>query len=199
MPDQSRRARRANIGGSVPARRAGLGACMLFDLSRLRGDTDHLDRRYPPEAFDLAGEEFRLTAPVQLAADVRRDGKKVRLRGRVTTTLELPCSRCLEPFAVPVDAELDSLFLPATENTGEGEREVEEDELGVSFYRDDVIDLGEAMREQFFLAVPMKPVCREDCQGLCPVCGVNRNREACAGHPEWVDPRLEPLRRLTKR
>jgi uncharacterized protein len=169
---------------------------MLLDLSRFRGDVDHLDRRYQPDAFRLAGEDFRLTGPAHLVAAVRRDAQKVRLEGRLTATLELPCSRCLEPFEVPVDAALDNVFLPAAENTGEGEQEVGEGDLGVSFYRDDVIDLGEVMREQFFLALPMKPLCRESCQGLCPVCGVNRNHGTCAGHPEWVDPRLEPLRKL---
>jgi len=54
------------------------------------------------------------------------------------------------------------------------------------------------MREQFFLALPMKPLCREDCKGLCPVCGINRNRETCTCQSEWVDPRLEPLRHLTR-
>ena len=57
-----------------------------------------------------------------------------------------------------------------------------------------MIDLGEVMREQFYLALPMKPLCREDCQGLCPVCGINRNRETCTCQAEWVDPRLEAVR-----
>jgi len=169
---------------------------MLLDLSHLRGDAEHIDRQYEPEAFALAGEDFRLAAPVHLVADVRKDARKVRLTGRVQTRLECDCSRCLEPFEIPVSADLDSLFLPAAENAGEDEREVSEEDLGVSFYRDEQIDLGEVMREQFILALPMKPLCREDCQGLCPVCGVNRNREDCGGHEGWVDPRLEPLRKL---
>jgi uncharacterized protein len=67
---------------------------------------------------------------------------------------------------VPVDSAFDLLFLPAAENTGGEEREVQEDDLGVSYYKDDVIDLGDVMREQFYLALPMKPVCRENCRGL---------------------------------
>ena len=50
------------------------------------------------------------------------------------------------------------------------------------------------MREQFYLALPMKPLCREDCRGLCPVCGINRNRETCSCQATWVDPRLEALK-----
>jgi len=171
---------------------------MLLDLSGLRRDVEHVDRQYAPEAFGLAGEEFRIVSPAHLVADVRKDERTIRLTGRLEATLECACARCLEPFPVPVGADLDSLLLPASKNTGEGELEVGEDDLGVSFYRDDQVDLGELIREQFLLALPMKPLCGESCRGLCPVCGINRNREDCGGHEEWVDPRLEPLRKFKK-
>jgi uncharacterized protein len=81
------------------------------------------------------------------------------------------------------------------DDDGDGEA-ITEDGLGASFYKDEVLDLGDIIREQFFLALPMKPLCRQDCQGLCPVCGLNRNRESCACRVEWIDPRLEPLKHL---
>jgi uncharacterized protein len=169
---------------------------MLLDLSRLRGDVEHLDRRYEAGAFTLGDEDFRLVSPAHLVGDVRPDKRRIRLTGRLEATLECDCSRCLEPFRVPVSAPIDTLFLPADANVGVDEREVREDDLGVSYYREESIDLGEVMREQFILALPMKPVCSEECRGLCPVCGVNRNREDCGGHEGWVDPRLEPLLKL---
>ena len=169
---------------------------MKLDLRQIRADTEHLARRFDPSAFDLQEEEFTITAPVELDADVRKDANKARLVGRVKTTLECACSRCLEPFSVPVDAPFDLLFLPIAENTGDEEQEVAEDDVGVSYYRDDAIDLGDVMREQFFLALPMKPLCREDCRGLCPVCGSNRNREPCECQGGWVDPRMAPLKKL---
>jgi uncharacterized protein len=169
---------------------------MLYDLSRFRGETDRIDRRYDPSAFALKDEEFRIVGPVVLGADLRKDARKVRLVGRVTATLECNCSRCLEPFEVPVDAAFDVMFLPAETNVAGAEEEVREDDLGVSFYKDETLDFGELMREQFYLALPMKPLCREDCQGLCPVCGINRNRETCTCRSEWVDPRMEALRKI---
>jgi len=60
------------------------------------------------------------------------------------------------------------------------EQEVADEDLGVSFYKDETLDLADLMREQFYLALPMKPLCREDCRGLCSVCGGNRNVTACA-------------------
>ncbi|HYN06792.1 MAG TPA: DUF177 domain-containing protein [Vicinamibacterales bacterium] len=173
---------------------------MLIDLSRFRGGLEHLERTFDSSAFEKDADAFRVVAPVQVVADLRKDTQKVRLVGRVTTTLELDCSRCLESFRVPIDATFDVLFLPSVANTGDGQddREVGDEDLGVSFYKDDTIDLGEVIREQFFLALPMKPLCREDCQGLCPVCGKNRNREACECQAEWVDPRLDALRAFKK-
>ena len=174
---------------------------MLLDLTRFRGELDRIDRRFESSAFLLDQEEFRVIAPVDLEAEVRKDTKKVRLVGRVRTTLEADCSRCLEAFPVPVDLTFDLLYLPVSEDVprvadeDEGV-ELKEDDVGVSYYRDDQIDLGELMREQFYLALPMKPLCREDCRGLCSVCGINRNRETCSCTAEWVDPRMEPLRKL---
>ena len=180
---------------------------MLLDLSRLRGGVERVDRRIEPAAFESAAGDFTVVSPASLSGEVRKDGERIRLQGRLTATLEVACSRCLEPLSVPVDLPLDLLFLPATPAAGtahgravvddddDGEP-VADDDLGVSYYKDDVLDLGEIAREQFYLALPMKPLCREDCQGLCPVCGINRNRETCTCQHDWVDPRLEPLKKL---
>jgi uncharacterized protein len=144
----------------------------------------------------VESDAFRVAAPVDLAFDVTRDKDQFGLSGRVKTTLELQCSRCLEPFERPLDAAFDLRYLPRTVNAGEGEREIEEDDLTTAFYENDTIDLGQLMREQFYLALPMKPLCREDCAGLCPQCGANRNTAPCSCATESVDPRLAPLRGL---
>jgi uncharacterized protein len=169
---------------------------MLLDLSRFRAGDEHLDRRIDGSVLARDDDDFRIAGPVTLVADLHKDAQKVRLTGRVTATLDLDCSRCVEAFEIPVDARFDMLLLPQAENTGEEEREVKADDVGVSYYENDVIDLAEVVREQLYLALPMKPLCRDDCRGLCPVCGKNKNREACACQAEWVDPRLEPLRKL---
>jgi len=172
---------------------------MLLDLRGFRGGTEEVARQYTPEAFTLTGEDFRIVAPVKLTARVSKDASKVRLAGRVQTTLETDCGRCLEPFTVPVDAKLDLMFLPDAGDGAvqvAGEKEVREEDTGVSFYKDDTIDLGEVMRDEFFLALPMKPLCKDDCKGLCPLCGANWNRDTCTCKAEWVDPRLAVLKKL---
>jgi len=178
---------------------------MLLDLSRLRSGVERLNRRIEPDALEPV-EDFRVVSPVSLTGEVRKDGHQIRLKGRLTATLECACSRCLEPFEVPVAVDLDLVFLPVSaagrrsplsgpDRDEDGEA-LTEDGLGVSFYKDDALDLSEIIREQFVLALPMKPLCSPDCRGLCPVCGRNRNRDSCACRAEWIDPRLEPLKHL---
>ncbi len=172
---------------------------MLLDLSRLRGGGGRIDRQDPPEAFPPEDEDFRVAAPVVFAADVQKDHEKVRMTGRVTTELEVACSRCLEPFRIPVDSAFGLLFLPVSAQAavaGDDDHQLGDEDVNASFYEDEAIDLAQVMREQFYLALPMKPLCRADCQGLCPVCGTNRNTATCSCESEWVDPRMEALRRL---
>ena len=83
--------------------------------------------------------------------------------------------------------------MPRTENAGEGEREVEEDDLATAFYDAEQIDLMHLIMEQFQLAVPMKALCTEACKGLCTHCGTNLNTGSCDCNVKWEDPRLAAL------
>src|ERR1044072_582574 len=94
--------------------------------------------------------------------------------------------------------EFDQRYLPSSEASEGAETEDEEDDLETSYYRDDQIDLNELLREQFYLELPMKPLCTEDCKGLCPQCGTNLNTGTCDCSAGWNDPRLAPLRQLKK-
>ena len=168
---------------------------LSLNLSTIRTAQERFEKVYAPEQLG-AETDFRVVEPVTLAFDISKDKALFRLVGRVHATLELPCGRCLEPFALPVDQAFDLRYQPHTVNTGEGERELEEDDLTTAFYEHDEIDLDHLMREQFHLALPMKPLCSDGCRGLCPDCGINLNRETCACTREWEDPRLAVLREL---
>ncbi len=171
---------------------------LLLEVGQMREARARVDRTFAAEAVASDAEVYRLAAPIVLAADVYRDRDQFRLAGRVRTTIDLACSRCLEMFQVPVDEAFDVLFLPHTDHAAEGERQVEDDDMATAYYRDHVIDLGQLMQEQFYLAVPMKPLCREDCRGLCSLCGTSLNAGQCSCAPAWEDPRLAPLRNLLK-
>ena len=169
---------------------------LVLKLAAIRAPQERFEQVFAPGALAEPGEDFAVAAPVALAFDIYKDKDQFRLAGRVRTTLELPCSRCVEPFTLPVDSSFDLRFLPRSHNVGEGEREVEEDDLSTSFYEDETIDLGQLIREQLYLSLPMKPLCRAACNGLCPQCGTNLNRGTCDCRRDWEDPRLAPLKAL---
>ena len=170
---------------------------MLLELSKIRSPRARLTYDWPATVLDTRGDEFAVVEPIYLELEVQKAGeRKFRLVGRARTTLEVQCGRCLEPFRVPVDAPFDLSYLPQAENEGQGEREIQEDDLSTSYYRGEAIDLGDLLREQFYLVLPMKPLHDEQCKGLCPQCGINLNRETCGCRAAWEDPRLAELKAL---
>ena len=87
----------------------------------------------------------------------------------------------------------------AEAGSDEREIEIEDDDLTTAYYSDGQLDIGDLLREQFQLALPMKPLCSDACRGLCAQCGANLNRTECGCAPVWEDPRLAPLKSLLNR
>ena len=169
---------------------------MLLDLTRYRRPLETFQRTFQPEDVGKEDDAYKVVAPVDLAFEIHKDKDRFRLVGTATTELELACSRCLEPFRLRGQRAVRHPLLPASEASTEPEREVEEEDLETSYYRDDQIDLNELLREQFYLALPMKPLCQDACKGLCSTCGTNLNTGRCDCAPAWEDPRLAALRQL---
>ena len=169
--------------------------------------------KIPPEGLDVSegllpgelhvqgNEDFVLEPGGSLHCHAElRDEDSVHVAGNLEARLSLSCGRCLDPFPLEVRQRLELFFLPHREEQGEeDEVELSERDMVVAYYKDRSIDLGEMIREQFFMAVPMKRLCRPDCRGLCPSCGINKNRESCACAPPEGDPRLQSLGRLLGR
>ncbi len=117
--------------------------------------------------------------------------------GTVSVSVDETCSRCLVPFTSWLEVEVDDVYLPSVEvNTGAKLRydDVEEaDSLKIDDHH--VIDFTEALRQYRLAAMPMAPLCRPDCKGICPECGADRNETNCNCEPQ-VDPRWAKLREL---
>ena len=169
---------------------------MQLDLTKYRQPLGHFSRTFRPDEVAQEDDAYRIVSPVVLEFEIQKDKETFRLVGEARTELELECGRCLEPFRLPVQSAFDVRYLPASEISSEEEREVQDEDLETSYYRDDQIDLNELLREQFYLALPMKPLCLEECRGLCAQCGTNLNAGACECGPAWQDPRLAPLKAL---
>jgi uncharacterized protein len=162
----------------------------------------------PPEGLDLSFSDSQ-TGPAALGPQVReileppkaevhleRNGELVDLRGKYSVRLLLECSRCLEPVEIEVDGPLRVVYQPQPTGLDGEEIELADDDLEVSFYKGEEIDLSLSLHDEVALAVPMAPLCKEDCPGLCPVCGKSRLEGDCGCLDKRVDPRWAKLAKL---
>jgi len=147
------------------------------------------------EYLQKGGIDFRIH-PTRVDAEIHRILETVTLDIRVETALDLECGRCLEPFTLPVQSGFRYTLVPSRDPEAQKE-ELSGEDVSFSYYQDDLIDLDALVYEQIVLQVPMKPLCAEDCRGLCPRCGSNLNAAPCQCRPEAVDSRLEALKKFT--
>lgn len=180
---------------------------MVIDLTTLAEDRVPVVADIEPSALDVSAEDFVVTTPAHFEGDVERGrAEAYHLHGRVQARVSVTCARCAEAFELPVDAIVDLTFVPAAADTArsshasddddDGGHEMSADDPSVVPYDEPRIDLAQVAREQCYLALPMKPLCRPDCQGLCPQCGINRNTGTCTCENQWEDPRLAGLKSL---
>lgn len=142
--------------------------------------------RLLPEGLRLSGQAIRGTLGVEL-------------RARWEGTVRQQCGRCLEPFDLRLSDAFFLILTPGAAEYGAAEQEMHPEDADLYHGGGDRVDLGGVAAEQVQLALPLKPVCREDCGGLCPTCGANRNRLECGCRRDEVDPRLAPLLDLKNR
>jgi uncharacterized protein len=138
--------------------------------------------------------QFRGGVPVDVS--FYRLGSDLFFRGRFQGYVSGNCARCLESYPFTLGKDFTFVLKPHNGATEEGE--LSEEDLSFGFYGGDEVDLTPLVREAMILALPTKPLCREDCRGLCPCCGANRNAGECGCRQEWSDPRLEVLRALKR-
>jgi uncharacterized protein len=138
--------------------------------------------------------EFRLLVPPQVSAIHWRSGKDLFFVGTITGELTGQCARCLEEYSFALVRQF-SVTLTPQHATGR-ERELSYEELESSLYTGDEIDLSALIQEQVLLTLPSRPLCSEDCKGLCVQCGANLNLQSCECRPLWKDTRLALLSAL---
>lgn len=175
---------------------------LLIEIPRIPPEGLDLDESLSPESVHVQGddeltlEKGRLKCHLEIV-----DGTTVHVNGRLGGQVRVECGRCLESYTVDIEQLLDLFYLPRLANRPEEEEEeveLSDHEVVVGYYDEEKLDLGEVVREQLFLGLPMKRLCRPDCAGLCPTCGRNRNTDRCScpAPEEPLDPRLAPLRKL---
>jgi uncharacterized protein len=163
----------------------------------------HFEAAFLPGEIEFQDDGDRLSQATPLQAEgsaelLPHTLGEIRVRGHLAVTLRCDCNRCLEPAEFPIDSSFDLFYRPAevVRDKDEVEVEIDEGEAEIAFYEGGGIELEDVLREQVLLTMPMQRVCREDCQGMCSICGQNRNLINCGCEPKLVDDRWSALKKV---
>jgi uncharacterized protein len=164
---------------------------LQVSISKIPTEGLEVDEAVNGEILAIDPEELSTARDGRFKAHVERsDAGSLHVRGHLNLATSGPCARCLAETPIVVDQELDLFFLPESEALSEYDDEegaaLQDRDLVVTFYKGDILDLGGLVREQILLAQPMKRLCREDCKGVCPKCGADRNLTHCGCPKEAI-------------
>ena len=175
---------------------------MFISVKELELKKVHFDVAFQPGEIDFVDDGDRLSqaSPLQTEGSAEllpHTLGEIRVRGHLAVTMRCDCNRCLEPAEFPMDSSFDLFYRPAEAGAVDvDEVEIDEGEAEIAFYEGAGIELGVVLREHVLLTMPMQRVCRDDCQGICPVCGQNRNLINCGCEAKLVDDRWSALKKL---
>lgn len=171
---------------------------MFVRISDLELGKAPFSETYAPGAIEFFEPQLRQTAPIEASgfAELSQSTREITVSGHVATRMEIACDRCLEPAAIDLAADFSLLYRPAALSPEHGEVLIAGEETKVGFYEGEGLELADVLREEVLLLLPMQRVCSEECQGICPVCGQNRNQVSCSCHIEPGDDRWAGLRNL---
>ena len=169
---------------------------MLVDLSAVKEQQAAFIFSLEPNEIDLESETAKVADAVQVEAKLKKGIAQTDVSGTISAKLEIECSRCLQPTEQDFEISFNAAFVTPENYTEAKEAELRSEDLDVSIFEGDRINLTELVREQILLAVPIQAFCREDCKGLCQKCSANRNLVDCNCEEKEVDPRWAALKNL---
>jgi uncharacterized protein len=140
--------------------------------------------------------DFGFPARLDIDLTYYRSGRDIFFSGRFHGRFTGCCGRCLEGYNFPLDKEFEFVLTPDSSKSDRRAEELRREDLGLSYYSTDEIDLAPLIAEQVLLALPTRPLCSDNCRGLCMSCGVNLNRETCSCSTTTGDPRMAIFRSL---
>lgn len=141
-----------------------------------------------PDKIDV-DKQLKIIGDIDIVGAVKNEGSILDVSGQVSANIKLICGRCLEEFTTKISAEFNEKYHYLDHN---------EDQHDFMYFSGEELDITDIVRESLLLAEPMKKICREDCKGFCPDCGINLNDSECSCSKKAIDPRLAVLQKLLK-
>ena len=170
---------------------------MKIELNRTSEDfSEKLALEDRPEALELEAEGVAFEDPIRVELLVSKNQDQLICQGQVTALAKLECSRCLAGYDYSITSELNFVL---DLSGGSEEARSEEEGYFVVDPSSAFFEIDRLVREAIILSLPLKPLCLEDCKGLCPVCGIDLNRSQCNCVRGETDPRWDQLKGLSKK
>lgn len=169
---------------------------MRIELENLEDGKGRFAHVYQPVELDLEDERVSLAQPVVVDGEITSSGGEARVSGRLETKVSVECDRCLKTLQVPVSAKFALQYITGQQYQASQAAELTAEQLAVSVFDGEAIDVDEIVREQILLAVPDRVLCREDCKGICSTCGKDLNEGSCDCESSDIDPRWAALKEL---
>ena len=155
---------------------------MFFKIRELELKPNRFEVAFAPGDVDLMDPELQqvgaLTA--QGIAEFLETVDEIHVNGIFHVRVDKPCDRCVEPASMEIDRKFDLYYRPADQLEGGVEVGLKITDSDIGFYEGEGVSLIDILREQVLLALPVQMVCRADCRGLCPICGINLNEQPCS-------------------
>ncbi|MCP4683594.1 MAG: DUF177 domain-containing protein [Desulfobacterales bacterium] len=172
---------------------------MIIDLKAISDGPRHFDFAREPDWWQ--GDEYNdqilgLDDTLKSRLTIYKTGSKHILDGSISGGIRMKCARCLESYHRDLEYEFSLFLAPFPEDSDRNEIELSEDDMAIDFITGYEIDLDAIIREQVYLSIPMQPLCREDCAGLCHICGANLNSNRCECPQEMGHPGFSKLKNL---
>jgi uncharacterized protein len=171
---------------------------MIFEINEIPEGGLNFDLLEDKEHFEINQSDCSLTDGVKVCGKLTKIEREVFFAGYLEAPLLVTCTRCLKPFSLQVKNNVEARFVPREKQSSPGsEVEISETDIEKEIYEEDKIDLHGSIRDQILLEVPLIHLCQENCKGICPECGIDRNSDPCAceNYGE-IDPRFAVLQKL---
>jgi uncharacterized protein len=165
-----------------------------LDVRKVQFDED-----FPAGEIDFGVDQLRQVGNLHAEGQAELLNEtlgEIRVKGQLRVELEMPCDRCLDTARHVIDEPFDLFYRPAPKAGLPHDLAIDEGEAQIGFYEGGGMELSEVLREHILLSLPMHLLCREDCAGICPQCGENRNLAVCGCTQAKVDDRWAALRDL---
>jgi len=173
---------------------------MQIEVASLAESGKAFDHQYQPGELSLEDDRAHLLdSQPRVQGRIRRDGRRVKVAGKINGHLQLECDRCLKPLDSTVELKFSREYVTTADYEAQHAVELSEEDLNLSVFDGEVIDIDSLVREELLLVAPDQLLCHQNCQGICPNCGVDRNVTACDCETAAVDPRWAGLKELVNR